>query len=77
MDVPEKSLKEVRKRAFEGKAFQEEGTASAKALRQKCGGMCSGDRSVGLGRVSKEKVGRDGKGQCRTEDHQEGFCLCL
>lgn len=28
---------------------------------------------MGVGRVSKEKIERNGKGQCRTADHQEGF----
>ena len=33
---PSQDPKEVGERAFEGKGFQEEGTASAKALRWEC-----------------------------------------
>ena len=61
---PSQDLKEAREHVSRGKAFQEEGTARAKALRQDCVGTSPGSRPVALGRVSQQKVG-DREGRAR------------
>lgn len=66
------------KRPSEGKVFQEEGTASAKAMRQECVQMCPGSRPSGLGRVSWGKEEMDGS-RPRNSGLQtiQGLCGCL